>query len=252
MKKRGQTEARIDFKLFEQLEDERKYWRNVLLRVVVAGKSLATRGLSFRGKTDKFKSTNMMLSEFDPVDSTPDITNVDQLSLTVRFVQDKAEPLKRFLCFLSNTGHKAEDMLLAVMDTFKTLNVNLMTTLTISALEAIKSDSAHQKALVKNKATRLLAQLDSLETAILSEFWESILKQFNIVSRILQGVDTDVELVSRLYDSLITFVENKRDSFDAFEVAGKKNPHKNTEAVVRELLRGKNETISITREKCCY
>ncbi|KAK4882157.1 hypothetical protein RN001_005476 [Aquatica leii] len=74
MKKRGQTEARIDSKLFEQLEDEIKYWRNVLLRVVVAVKFLATRGLSFRGKTDTFGSTNngnfMMLleaiSEFDP------------------------------------------------------------------------------------------------------------------------------------------------------------------------------------------
>ncbi|KAK4882966.1 hypothetical protein RN001_006285 [Aquatica leii] len=73
-KKRGQTEAIIDSKLFEQLEDERKYWRNVLLRVVVAVKSLAMRGLSFRGKTDTFGSTNngnfMMLleaiSEFDP------------------------------------------------------------------------------------------------------------------------------------------------------------------------------------------
>ncbi|KAK4877151.1 hypothetical protein RN001_009657 [Aquatica leii] len=133
MKKRGQTEARIDSKLFEQLEDERKYWRNVLLRVVVAVKSLATRGFSFRGKTDTFGSTNngnfMMLleviSEFDPVDSTPDITNVDQLSLIVRFVQDNAEPVERFLCFLPNTGHKAEDMLLAVMDTFKTLNIDI-------------------------------------------------------------------------------------------------------------------------------
>lgn len=56
------------------LEDERKYWRNVLLRVVVAVKSLATRGLPFRGKTDKFRSPNngnfMMIleaiAEFDP------------------------------------------------------------------------------------------------------------------------------------------------------------------------------------------
>ncbi|KAF2880773.1 hypothetical protein ILUMI_25401 [Ignelater luminosus] len=132
MKKRGQAEARIDSKLFEQLEDERKYWRNVLLRVVVAVKSLATRGLSFRGKTDRFRSSNngnfMMLleaiSEFDPADSTPDITNVGQLSLIVRFVQDNAEPVKRFLWFLPNTGHKAEDMLLAVMDAFKTLHID--------------------------------------------------------------------------------------------------------------------------------
>ncbi|KAK4871488.1 hypothetical protein RN001_015612 [Aquatica leii] len=218
MKKRGQTEARIDSKLFEQLEDERKYWRNVLLRVVVAVKSLATRGLSFRGKTDTFGSTNngnfMMLleaiSEFDPVDSTPDITNVDQLSLIVRFVQDNAEPVERFLCFLPNTGHKAENIVASHWNQI------------ISPLKAIKSDSPYQKVFVKNKATGLLAQLNSLETAILSEFWGSVLKQFNIASKILQGVDTDVEVVSRLYESFITFVESKRESFDAFEAAGKK------------------------------
>ncbi|KAF2893680.1 hypothetical protein ILUMI_12483, partial [Ignelater luminosus] len=122
----------------------------------------------------------------------------------------------------------------------------------IAALEAIKSNSAYQKAFVRNEATGLLAQLNSLETAILSEFWGSILKQFNIVSKILQGVDTDLEVVSRLYDSLITFVENKRDSFNAFEEASEKNPHKNTEAVIRGLLRGRNETMSIAREKCYH
>ncbi|KAF2882240.1 hypothetical protein ILUMI_23933 [Ignelater luminosus] len=190
------------------------------------------------------------------VDLTPDITNVDQLSLIMRFVQDNAEPVERFLCFLPNTGHKAENMLLAVMDTFKTLNIdtnncrghsydnmseqynglqakikekcqyanslnligssaaelsterrkllqsfstkpknvtvrNLSHSLwtvrndawasinkdwnqIIAALEAVKSDSAHQKALVKNEATGLLTQPNSLETAILSEFWGSM------------------------------------------------------------------------------
>ncbi|KAF2902652.1 hypothetical protein ILUMI_03537 [Ignelater luminosus] len=277
MKKQGQVEARIDSKLFEQLEDERKQWPNVLFTVVVAVKSLATRGLSFRGKTDKFGSTNngnfiMLLEaifEFDPflakhilsfgnpkkgntsylsfvtyekiikimaarvtttimdqlqkakffsfsVDSTSDITNVDQLSLIVRFVQDNAEPVDRFLCFLPNTGHKAKDMLLTVMDTFKTLNINIGNcrgqfydnasnmsgqynglqarikekcqyarddacaslnkdwNQIIAALEAKKGDSAHQKALAKNEAIGLLAQLNSLEMAILLEFWGSI------------------------------------------------------------------------------
>ncbi|KAF2881352.1 hypothetical protein ILUMI_24821, partial [Ignelater luminosus] len=179
------------------------------------------------------------------VDSTPDITNVDQLSLIVRFVQDNAEPVELFLCYLPNTDHKAEDMDDACASLNKTWNQ------IIAALEATKSDSGYQKALVKNEATGLLAQLNSLETAILSEFCGSILKQFNIVSKILQGVDTDVEVVSRLYGLLITFVENKRDFFNAFEEAGEKNPPKNTEAVIRELLRGKNAT-SIAREKCCH
>ncbi|KAF2879368.1 hypothetical protein ILUMI_26801 [Ignelater luminosus] len=59
------------------------------------------------------------------VDSTPDITGVDQLSLIVKFVQDNAEPVERFLCFLPNTGHIAENMLLATMNTFKTLNIDI-------------------------------------------------------------------------------------------------------------------------------
>ncbi|CAG9790651.1 unnamed protein product [Diatraea saccharalis] len=186
MKNRGQVETRVDSQLYIQLEDEKKYWRNVSLRVVVAVKHLATRGLPFRGKTDKFGSTNngnflMMLeaiSEFDPflakhiehfgnpgkgstsylsfatyekiieimvhkvtetiieqlqkakyfsfsVDSTPDINHEDQLSLIVRFVQDNAEPVERFLCFLPNTGHKAEDMLQAILKTFDKLNIDI-------------------------------------------------------------------------------------------------------------------------------
>ncbi|CAG9787080.1 unnamed protein product [Diatraea saccharalis] len=267
------------------------------------------------------------------VDSTPDITHEDQLSLIVRFVQDNAEPVERFLCFLPNTGHKAEDMLQAILKTFDKLNIdiancrgqsydnasnmsgqynglqakikekcqyatyipcaahslnligssaaecypeatkffgvlkNLYVFFTgstertkilqtflmepenvtvkslshtrwsarddacsslnknweqiIKALEAIKSNSSQQKAFIKNEATGLLAQLNSLETAILSEFWVSVLKQFNTVSKVLQGVDTNVEVVSNLYDSLITFVKNQRELFDAFEKAGK-------------------------------
>lgn len=408
LKQRGQVDARIDSKLYEQLEDEKKYWRNVLLRVVVAVKSLATRGLSFRGKTDKFGSTNngnfMMLleaiAEFDPflakhiqnlgnpgkgntsylsfatyekiikimgakvtttiieelqrakyfsfsVDSTPDNTHVDQLSLILRFVKDNGDPVERFICFLPNTGHKAGDMLLSVTEVFKTLNIdinncrgqsydnasnmsgqynglqakikeqcqyatyvpcaahslNLVGTsaaeccldatkffgllqnlyvfftastertkllqdfLTapenvtlkslsqtrwsarddacsslnkdwnqvIAALEAIKGDSGHQTALVRNEASGLIKQLISLETAILSEFWGAILKQFNIASKILQGVDSDLEVVSNLYDSLINFVQNKRECFDDFEEAGKKKHPKTTSTTKNEL-----------------
>lgn len=74
MKQRGTTEARVYSKLVEQMDDEKKYWRCVLQRVVVAVKALATRRLSFRDKSDKFGSTDngnfMMIleaiAEFDP------------------------------------------------------------------------------------------------------------------------------------------------------------------------------------------
>ncbi|KAF2902130.1 hypothetical protein ILUMI_04063 [Ignelater luminosus] len=157
MKKRGQAEARIDSRLFEQLEDERKYWRNVLHR------------------DDAYDSLNKGWNQI------------------------------------------------------------------IATLEAIKSDPAHQNALVKNETTGLLAQENSLETAILLGFWGSILKQFNIVSKILQAIDTDVEVVSRLYNSLITFVENKRDSFDTFEEAGKKSSQEYRSSHKRVIKRKKRD-----------
>ncbi|CAG9789833.1 unnamed protein product [Diatraea saccharalis] len=123
------------------------------------------------------------------------------------------EPENVTVKILSHTRWSARD------DACSSLNKNWEQI--IKALEAIKSNSSQQKALIKNEATGLLAQLNSLETAILSEFWGSVLKQFNTVSKVLQGVDTNVEVVSNLYDSLITFVKNQRELFDAFEKAGK-------------------------------
>ncbi|KAL4705397.1 hypothetical protein ACJJTC_002420 [Scirpophaga incertulas] len=163
------------------------------------------------------------------VDSTPDITHEDQLSLIVRFVQDNAEPDQRdvqIYCkpFLAEPGNVSVKSLShtrwsARDDACTSLNKNWEQI--IKALEAIKSNSSQQKALIKNEATGLVAQVNSLETAILSEFWGSVLKQFNSVSKVLQGVDTNIEVVSSLYDSLITFVQNQRESFDSFEKAGK-------------------------------
>jgi len=48
------------------------------------------------------------------VDSTPDISHIDQLSSCVRYVNNKGEPVERFLCFLDQIGHKADDMANAV------------------------------------------------------------------------------------------------------------------------------------------
>lgn len=52
------------------------------------------------------------------VDSTPDISHIDQLSLCVRYVNKYGNPVEWFLCFLDHVGHKAEDMANAM---FKTL-----------------------------------------------------------------------------------------------------------------------------------
>lgn len=44
------------------------------------------------------------------VDSTPDISHCDQLSIIFRYVKENGEPVERFLMFLSNIGHKSKDL----------------------------------------------------------------------------------------------------------------------------------------------
>jgi hypothetical protein len=74
LKQRGNVLGRIDTKLVVQIENEIKYWRDVLKRVVAVVKSLASRGLAFRGQDDKFGSVHNgnflmgleLIAEFDP------------------------------------------------------------------------------------------------------------------------------------------------------------------------------------------
>lgn len=51
------------------------------------------------------------------VDSTPDISHVDQLSFVIRYVKQNVEPVERFLKFLPHIDHKALDMFNSVIDT---------------------------------------------------------------------------------------------------------------------------------------
>ncbi|CAI6371600.1 unnamed protein product [Macrosiphum euphorbiae] len=186
MKNRGQILQRIDQQIIQQIENERMYWINVLKRVVAIVKTLASRGLAFRGHTSKigcphngnFMMALELLAEFDPfisnhistngnpgkghtsylsyyiyeqfillmskkventiiqdvntsryfsisVDSTPDITHTDQLSLVVRYIDESGNVFERFLCFMNNVGHKAENMAEAVITILNKYNLNL-------------------------------------------------------------------------------------------------------------------------------
>ncbi|KAL4097338.1 hypothetical protein QTP88_022132 [Uroleucon formosanum] len=44
------------------------------------------------------------------VDSTPDISHTDQLACIFRYVKTNDEPVERFLQFITNSGHKSEDL----------------------------------------------------------------------------------------------------------------------------------------------
>lgn len=59
------------------------------------------------------------------VESTPDISHVDQLSFMLRYVNDDGVPVERFLCFLPNTGHKSEQLADAVLSTLKTYGLDI-------------------------------------------------------------------------------------------------------------------------------
>ncbi|XP_014492284.1 52 kDa repressor of the inhibitor of the protein kinase-like [Vigna radiata var. radiata] len=78
------------------------------------------------------KVTELVLSEIHIakyfsiiVDSTPDLTHVDQLSLIIRYVQSDGTPIERFIKFIPNVGHKAELIKDAVVELIEELKINM-------------------------------------------------------------------------------------------------------------------------------
>lgn len=59
------------------------------------------------------------------VDSTPDVTRVDQLTIAIRYVINDGTPVERFIGFLPSVGHKGENMEKAIIDKFTELNINI-------------------------------------------------------------------------------------------------------------------------------
>ncbi|CAB3242520.1 unnamed protein product [Arctia plantaginis] len=59
------------------------------------------------------------------VNSTPDISHVDQLSFVLRYVKKDGTPVECCLMFIKNSGHKAEDLLVAVLSALEFFDINL-------------------------------------------------------------------------------------------------------------------------------
>lgn len=59
------------------------------------------------------------------IDSTPDISNIDQLSFVIRYVNSIGEPVERFLGFIENTGHKAEPIAEAIFSTLNKYDIDI-------------------------------------------------------------------------------------------------------------------------------
>lgn len=58
------------------------------------------------------------------VDSTPDNTKVDQLTIIIRYITDNSSIIERFVGFLKSVGHKGEDMENASIQRFTDLDIN--------------------------------------------------------------------------------------------------------------------------------
>lgn len=59
------------------------------------------------------------------VDSTPDITKVDQLTIIIRYIEDNNYAVDRFIGFLKSVGHKAEDIENALLNFFTDHSIDL-------------------------------------------------------------------------------------------------------------------------------
>lgn len=59
------------------------------------------------------------------VDSTPDVSHVDQLSFIIRYLSKDGTPVEWFLKFIANTGHKSEQLTNANFDTLNQYNLNI-------------------------------------------------------------------------------------------------------------------------------
>jgi len=88
------------------------------------------------------------------------------------------------------------------------------------ALEELIEDRL-QKSIVQLESKSLLKKLCSLETAFMIMMWAPILKRFNITSKTLQTVNTDLSTVVTLYDSLVLYIKEFRNKFDQIEQSAK-------------------------------
>ena len=60
------------------------------------------------------------------VDSTPDISHIDQLTFILRYVNKEGCPEERFIKFIPNTGHKGEEIITHVLSTLEDYGLDIL------------------------------------------------------------------------------------------------------------------------------
>uniref|UniRef100_G3TY18 TTF-type domain-containing protein n=1 Tax=Loxodonta africana TaxID=9785 RepID=G3TY18_LOXAF len=106
-----------------QIDEEHQYWKAILRRIVAVIITIAERGLSFQGRNEVFglisdKVRTAIFSEISvaryfslSVDSTPDLSHTDQLSIVLRYVSPTdGRPVERFITFTSLKSHTGEEI----------------------------------------------------------------------------------------------------------------------------------------------
>lgn len=173
--------------LSKQIQDEIKYWREILKRLLSVIRFLSSRGLPFRGSNQKIGNSSNgnylglleLIAQYDIVlqahiekfankgkghvsylsaniadelihllaqnvrstllcqileskyfaliiDSTPDVSHIDQLTIVIRYVDRNGIAIEKFLVFLPNIGHTGAEMESAVINYLKEAGFNIM------------------------------------------------------------------------------------------------------------------------------
>ncbi|XP_065664704.1 uncharacterized protein LOC136086337 [Hydra vulgaris] len=120
---RSKELGRINNELIKQSEDVKSYWRNIIKRLVSVITFICERGLALRGKNEIVGSSKNgnylgileLFAEYDNFlkqhieNHANRGSHIDQLTLVFRYIE-KDTPVERFLVFMPNQGHKAQDM----------------------------------------------------------------------------------------------------------------------------------------------
>lgn len=91
------------------------------------------------------------------VDSIPDVSHNDQLSLIIRYVSENGTPVERFICFLEKSGHKSEELADAVLTVINSFNINISFLRGLTYDNAINMSGAYKRLQVKIKEVNPLA-----------------------------------------------------------------------------------------------
>ena len=83
------------------------------------------------------------------------------------------------------------------------------------------SDDNRQTVKTRAEANGLAKKMKQLETALLTVMWHTLLDRFNATSASFQKADIDLLTAVKLNQSLITFMEQMRETIDHMEIKAK-------------------------------